>query len=513
MSLIEHRISGSKTRSAGSADWITPLQRATIALAAVSAGLLAWQSVDPAPFLVAGLCIDRVTALFGLLVSGVGATAMHYARRALDGDPARARFLALLAGAVAAAWVTATADSMPLMIAACVAQGMAVHGLLTIRSDRPQALLPSRTSFLCGRVGDMFLLAAFALAWRDWGTLSISTFVGTVASSDAGSPTSIAVLLALAAIAKSAQVPFHAWLPETMEAPTPVSALMHAGIVNAGGVLLIRFAPAMAQSPVACMLLALAGTATVVIGMPAMWAQVKAKRELAWSTVAQMGFMTVQCGLAAYPAVALHVVGHGCYKAWSFLRAGEMPAPSGPAPRFGRAIALIVAGAAGALPLIVATGSLLGMDVLHSPGECALAAVLAISTGQAWAAILGTDRGISLPRTALALVVLASMALLGPLAWFGMAAFLEPVIGTPALARTALGWATAAVPVIALVSLAVLHAGLPSLHRLPWGFAFHVHALNGFYLGTATERLVDAAWPTDARRGVGNAHPTHDAHA
>ena len=495
------------------ADWTVPLQRAMTGLAAVSAGLLAWQSAAPAKFLTAGLCIDRVTALFGLLVSGIGAITMHYAQRALAGDPSQARFMALLAGAVAAAWVTAMADSMPVMIVACLAQGMAVHGLLTIRSDRPQALLPARTSFLVGRVGDMFLLAAFALAWRDWGTLSVSTFVGAVASGDAAPPTSIAVLLALAAIAKSAQVPFHAWLPETMEAPTPVSALMHAGIVNAGGVLLVRLAPAVAQAPVACLILALAGTATVVIGMPAMWAQVKVKRELAWSTVAQMGFMTVQCGLAAFPAVALHVLGHGCYKAWSFLRAGEVPAPSGPAPRFGRALALIMVGGSCAMPLILAAGSMLGMDILHSPGECALAGVLAISIGQAWAALLGTDRGASPRRVALALVALGSMAMLGPLAWVGMAAFLAPVIGTPALGQTTLGWTTAAVPVIAVACLAVLHAALPYLHRLPWGLAFHVHALNGFYLGTATERVVDAAWPTDARRGAGTAPSTHDAHA
>jgi hypothetical protein len=107
---------------------------------------------------------------------------------------------------------------------------------------------------------------------------------------------------------------------------------------------------------------------------------------------------------------------------------------------------------------------------------------------------------------AAAVVVLLAAAVVGPLAWVGMSAFLAPVIGTPSIAPTALGWAMAAVPVVVMAALAVMHLALPVLDRRPWGFALHVHALNGFYLGTASERLVDAIWPTSLRPARSTTH-------
>ena len=479
------------------------------ALAIASLALLAWQAARPEPVAAVGLRIDRATSLFGLLVAGIGAVTVRYSLRALAGDPARERFAVLMAVATCAAWVSATADLLPVLVGAWIVQAIALHGLLTIRHDRPQAVLPARTAFAIGRIGDLLLLTAFALAWRDWGAVRVSEIVESASgAADPETLAPIAVLLALGAAAKSVQVPMHAWLPETMEAPTPVSALMHAGMVNAGGVLMVRFAPVVAQVPAACLLMVLAGSATIAVGMPSMWAQVKVKRELAWSTIAQMGFMMVQCGLAAFPAAALHVVGHGCYKAWSFLRAGDVPAPAPvPAP-FGRSLAMLALGTAVAAPAIAGGARWFGMDLLHAPGECALAVVLALSVGQAWAALLGraADARRTVRAAAAAVAVLLAAAVVGPLAWVGMSAFLAPVIGTPSIAPTALGWAMAAVPVVVMAALAVMHLALPVLDRRPWGFALHVHALNGFYLGTASERLVDAIWPTSLRPARSTTH-------
>ena len=472
------------------------------ALAVASMVALAWQAMRPEPLDAAGLRIDRVTALFGLLVAGIGAVTMRYSLRALAGDPARERFAVLMAVATVAAWVSTTANLLPVLVGAWIVQALALHGLLTIRHDRPQAVLPARTAFAIGRVGDLFLVTAFVLAWRDWGAVRVSEIVESASgAADPETLAPIAVLLALGAAAKSAQVPMHAWLPETMEAPTPVSALMHAGMVNAGGVLMVRFAPVVAEVPVACLVMVLAGSATIAVGMPSMWAQVKVKRELAWSTIAQMGFMMVQCGLAAFPAAALHVVGHGCYKAWSFLRAGDVPAPAPASAPFGRSLAMLALGTALAAPAIAASAWWLGMDLLDSPGKSALGCVLALSVGQAWAALLG--RTADVRRTARAaavgVAVLVAAATIGPLAWVGMSIFLAPVIGVPSIAPTALGWTMAALPVAVMAALAVMHLALPVLDRRPWGFALHVHALNGFYLGTASERLVDAIWPTSLR--------------
>jgi NAD(P)H-quinone oxidoreductase subunit 5 len=148
-----------------------------------------------------------------------------------------------------------------------------------------------------------------------------------------------AVLVAVAAILKCAQLPFHGWLIQVMEAPTPVSSLLHAGIVNLGGFVLLRLAPVVDGTIVARTLLVLVGTTTAVIAALVMTTRVSVKVSLAWSTCAQMGFMLVQCGLGLWEMASLHLLAHSLYKAHAFLRAGDtvrqtqlrrMLAPAGP---------------------------------------------------------------------------------------------------------------------------------------------------------------------------------------
>ena len=133
---------------------------------------------------------------------------------------------------------------------------------------------------------------------------------------------SAAALVALAAVLKSAQFPTHGWLTEVMEAPTPVSALLHAGVVNAGGFVLIRFADVMLLSPFVLAVLVMIGGFTALFGGLVMLTQPAVKTSLAWSTVAQMGFMILQCGLALFPLALLHIVAHSLYKAHAFLSSG-----------------------------------------------------------------------------------------------------------------------------------------------------------------------------------------------
>ena len=131
------------------------------------------------------------------------------------------------------------------------------------------------------------------------------------------------LFFSLAALIKSAQFPFHFWLPETIEAPTPVSAIMHAGIINAGGFLLVKFHFLFPEgNPVLWMIL-VSGMITVWIGGLSMLTQSDIKRKLAYSTLGQMGFMMVEFALGLYPLVILHLMGHGFYKAYGFLSAGS----------------------------------------------------------------------------------------------------------------------------------------------------------------------------------------------
>jgi NAD(P)H-quinone oxidoreductase subunit 5 len=132
-----------------------------------------------------------------------------------------------------------------------------------------------------------------------------------------------ALLLAIAVLLKSAQLPLHGWLIQVMEAPTPVSALLHAGIVNLGGYVLIRLAPLMTASTAAQTLLVIAGSLTAALAGVVMLTRITIKVRLAWSTVSQMGFMVMECGLGLYDLAFLHLLAHSLYKAHAFLTAGD----------------------------------------------------------------------------------------------------------------------------------------------------------------------------------------------
>jgi NAD(P)H-quinone oxidoreductase subunit 5 len=142
-------------------------------------------------------------------------------------------------------------------------------------------------------------------------------------TSDTGLITVVAVLFVVAALARSAQLPFHRWLPATLAAPTPASALLHAGVVNAGAVLLVRLSPLVTASPTAMCLTFAAGAATTIYGTTLMLAKNDVKGALVQSTMGQMGFMIMTCGVGAFAAAVFHLVAHGMYKATLFLGSGS----------------------------------------------------------------------------------------------------------------------------------------------------------------------------------------------
>ena len=470
-----------------------------------SAGALLWQSVSPHPLSGWGLTVDRLSALLTLLVATVGAVTFRFSLLYLDGEPGQARFLWWLFGTVGAAYLLMLSTNLWLLFFAWLAVSLGLHQLLLYYQDRPEALRPARKKFLISRLGDVALLSAVCLIGGHWGTWDVRTFLA--ASPQGGAPLTalVALLVVAAALTKSAQFPFHSWLPETMEAPTPVSALMHAGVINAGGALLLRFAPLLVRVPSALFVLALIGTVTACLGLLAMWAQPNVKRTLAWSTVSQMGFMMAECGMAAFPVVALHIVGHGFYKAWSFLRTGDVPARAASAsfsPR--RTLLFFALGSGVGLACVAGAGHWTGLNLLHSPAECGLSLILALSLGQVWVACFrAAPPGRRQNARAFAGAVTASLflSLLACAVYGGANAFLAPVFPVPA-PRGPLAWASALLPVVALAALCVLHPLLPALMRTRSGRAFHVHALHGFYFGAVADRWVDRLWRSPSRKTV-----------
>ncbi|MEW5835995.1 MAG: proton-conducting transporter membrane subunit, partial [Pseudomonadota bacterium] len=287
------------------------------------------------------------TSLF-LLVAFIGTIVLRYSRNYLDGDPRRGLFAAELCLTLAAVMTLVLAGNLALLAAAWIATSLALHRLLLFYPERAAAVRAAGRKFIVARIGDACLLGAFALLAWTCHSADLATVLARVrdgAQAGAAVPAA-AVLLVIAAALKSAQFPAHGWLPDIIDTPTPVSALLHAGIINGGGFLAIRFAEVLVAVPAAMHLLAAIGAITAVYGSLVMLTQTSIKASLAWSTIAQMGLMLLECGLGAFPLALLHLLAHSFYKAHGFLASGTAvdavarrraaaPAAGGPARALG----------------------------------------------------------------------------------------------------------------------------------------------------------------------------------
>jgi len=258
------------------------------------------------------------------LVSFVGWVVIRYSERYLSGDPYERRYVGRLLATIAAVAVVVVANHLIVLMLAWTATSLAMHGLLTFFGDRPAAVAAAHKKFMLARGADLAMLGAVVAFSTTFGTLRIDQIVmktSVATTVPIGARIAVA-LVALAALLKCAQLPFHGWLIQVMEAPTPVSALLHAGVVNLGGFVLLRFAPVVDRAIETRVVLVVVGTTTAVIAALVMTTRISIKVSLAWSTCAQMGFMIMQCGLGIWEMALLHLLAHSLYKAHAFLSAG-----------------------------------------------------------------------------------------------------------------------------------------------------------------------------------------------
>ena len=292
-----------------------------VMLVAAGAGLVARALTSDSAGML--LRADTVGAIMLALVSFVGWVVIRYSQAYLAGDPHEQRYISQLLATLAAVAVVVIANHLVLLTLAWAATSLALHGLLTFFGDRPVAVAVAHKKFILARCADLCMLGAVVAFGTTFGTLRIDqiTAEAAVVALPMGARIGIG-LVALAALLKCAQLPFHGWLIQVMEAPTPVSALLHAGVVNLGGFVLLRFAPVVDRAVETRALLIIVGTTTAVIAALVMTTRVSIKVSLAWSTCAQMGFMLMQCGLGIWELALLHLVAHSLYKAHAFLGAG-----------------------------------------------------------------------------------------------------------------------------------------------------------------------------------------------
>jgi NAD(P)H-quinone oxidoreductase subunit 5 len=271
-----------------------------------------------------GLRSDALGGTMLVLVSFIGWVITRFSGTYLAGARGQPRYLRRLMLTLASVSLLVITNSLLVLALAWVATSLALHGLLTFFDDRPQALIAAHKKFVASRVADLCLFGGVVLIGLELGTLDIDRAIAAARALPEmpGPLQAAALLLAAAALLKCAQLPVHGWLIQVMEAPTPVSALLHAGVVNLGGFLLIRVGTLVADVPAAQALLVVVGSVTAVVAALVMMTRVSIKVSLAWSTCAQMGFMLMQCGLGLYEVALLHLVAHSLYKAHAFLWAG-----------------------------------------------------------------------------------------------------------------------------------------------------------------------------------------------
>ena len=309
-----------------------------------------------------GLRADAMGGVVMLLVAFVGWVIVRYSQPYLHGERRERHYVRWLMATLATVGVVVVTNHVLVLALAWTATGLALHRLLTFFGERPPAVVAAHKKFIVGRAADLCMLAAAGLLFQAFGTMHIDQ-IGRQAAATPQLPfaaQAAVLLIACAALLKCAQLPFHGWLIQVMEAPTPVSALLHAGIVNLGGFVLMRFAPLVAEVPSAQVLLVAAGTATAVLAALVMTTRISIKVMLAWSTCAQMGFMLMQCGLGAWEMALLHLVAHSLYKAHAFLGAGG-------AVRRAMLVQLTPRAAAPG-PLALALGALAGVGMTLAAG-------------------------------------------------------------------------------------------------------------------------------------------------
>ncbi|WP_435526870.1 proton-conducting transporter transmembrane domain-containing protein [Microbacterium aurantiacum] len=385
---------------------------------------------------------DTLAHVMLILVLGLSALIQAYALRYLRGD-LRQRWFAVWAGALTGSTAAlVTAQTVVVFTLAWVAAGLSLVLLLATYRSLPQARQGVRRAAWSFAIADTpLVIAAVVVVIAAGGDVRLDDLATVAAALPDATAVALALLVVTAALGRSAQMPFHRWLPATLSAPTPVSALLHAGVVNAGAILLIRFSPLVAPAAVAMAVVFTAGAATLVYATVLRLVKTDVKGRLVHSTAGQMGFMMMAVGLGAFAAAVFHLVAHGLYKSTLFLSAGTgvaagaekraWPAPSPATVRTTTAAAVLI-GSALTIGVLVAGKALIAPAT--TPVSLALLAFLACTAIVAVAA--GLRRRMSLRSVAAAAVVVATLGLsyIVAVGWF------EQLIPTPAGTQAPSPW-------------------------------------------------------------------------
>src|SRR3989440_606858 len=282
-----------------------------------------------------GFYIDRLSAVMMVLISGVSTIIYLFSMRYMQQERGYSRFLALLAFTTFVLLCMVSSANLLMLFIFWQLLTWLLY-LLSHHYAHPATMEGAFKTYTLLRVGDVAFLSGIVLAHALYGTLEFQQLFIRAAEDpitvslwpgsglEISAVTAITLLIFIGAMSKSAQFPLHMWLPDSLYAPTPVHALLHAGIINAGGFLLNRLAPLYGLSPTTLHLVFAIGAMTALLGAGMMLTQNDIKKTLGFSTIGQMGYMIMECGLGAFALAVFHLVAHGLFKATVFLNCGNV---------------------------------------------------------------------------------------------------------------------------------------------------------------------------------------------
>lgn len=443
-------------------------------------------------FVSGWLRLDIISVPVFVLVAFLGGIILSFSRNYLDGEQRQAQFTGWICLALTCVLGLIISDSLVLFAIFWIGSSFCLNALLLFYKERRTAIRAARKEFLFSRLSDVCLIVSMFALWSAFDTLSIAEITGQVTASEQPVEVFIAAaFLALAAILKCAQFPTHGWLTEVMEAPTPVSALLHAGVINAGGFALIRFADVMTVSPVVLAFLVMIGGFTALFASLVMLTQSAVKTSLGWSTIAQMGFMILQCGLTLFPLALLHIVLHSLYKAHAFLSSGEavkkVALVKKPGPIAIPSVQTVAISFVIGLTLYIALNALVGLDG-KSPQALAMGAILVLGVSY----LLAQGLAGGAPRKLMMMTAIYAAATSASYILFHKIAELVTKDALPsAIQPGGLEWALIILTLVSFAAAAFAQSTFPIWAHHPAVRGLRIHLANGFYVNALLDRALN----------------------
>jgi NADH-quinone oxidoreductase subunit L len=272
-----------------------------------------------------GFYVDTLTACLLIVVTTIGMLVHIYSIGYMAHDDGKWRFFAYLNLFMFSMLVLVLADNLLLVFAGWELVGLSSYLLIGFWFPRRSAAEAAKKAFLVNRVGDMGFALGIMAVWTQLGTVNLQQVFAKIATVPHEWQIAIALLIFCGAVGKSAQFPLHVWLPDAMEGPTPVSALIHAAtMVNAGVYLVARCNPIFGTAPEVMTIVAAIGIFTAILAASIAFTQTDIKRVLAYSTLSQLGYMFAALGVGAWTAAIFHLMSHGFFKGLLFLGSGSV---------------------------------------------------------------------------------------------------------------------------------------------------------------------------------------------